>query len=757
MTEIETDPIGPIGPMGSGSSGGRRRKPSGGGQAITMILAWVGGAAAAVAVAFWVLQYVKPEPDPGPVVNNDLVTAPKEDDQKRKQQRTARPRVPSSEPKTNRAEPEKPLIDRDNFQRAEKPGLSYRYFGGESFGMSDFSTATPSQAGVVVAIGDLPPAKDAKGLQLEGLWETKTEQPCDFALDSTNDARLYIDDQLVLDNTTQFKREVAKASRTIEPGKHNVRVEFVLSTQGGNYKLEVGGTGDPNRWSLADLLEPFDSTKPKSTETLQYELASYPASVFETKPLMANNRRGLEAGFVEVVSATPVGDSEQAETVMPDDGQLLAGLAISSRDGRVAAIKPIYLDELGVALGEVIGQKAGRWEWLIAKPGYAVSAVQIEESDSAGEVSLEFMMIDEESLLPTGAYTQSLGGGPSLITINENRQPVVGLRAYMASDSSLLGIDALRVTSAGGQILKILAEGFPKPSGHKEAPSPGEVMKGMKKLMRDSALSLRDKKGAALKMEMGALARSTASDARANGSDDDRFIGLLEARRLYLLSGEFESAFAIIDELSDEFAYDYWGDLLAFFTDAVKLAGKSPSMQRQVVKQLGPAIDKAEEHFEFEVAGKLAAGGKMLATALEDQSSFGQFGEQAKEFSLNADLTKQARVAAKTLISRPDDPKANRVMGVFSLVVTEELHEAMKYFALSSNGDCKFIAEYDHSFDGSDAKIAMKLADCWKRIGKKNDALEKVAMERAQKILLKAKAQAQGKDLKKIESDLERL
>ena len=49
----------------------------------------------------------------------------------------------------------------------------------------------------------------------------------------------------------------------------------------------------------------------------------------------------------------------------------------------------------------------------------------------------------------------------------------------------------------------------------------------MKKLMKESAASLRGKKGSALKMELRALAASTASDARDNAIDESRFIGLL--------------------------------------------------------------------------------------------------------------------------------------------------------------------------------------------------------------------------------------
>jgi len=587
-------------------------------------------------------------------------------------------------------------------------------------------------------------------LRLEGNWETKTPQPCDFLLDSTNGARVSIDGILVLDNTAQFERKAVKESRTIEPGLHRIRVDFVLSNQRGSYKLEVGGADAPQRMNLVRLLQPFGSTEPKSIDSLEYALSKYGKPVLAAKALMARSRKAVESGFVETVSATPTGDEEAAKTVMPEGVQLLAGLAISSQDGRVGAVMPIYLNDSGLSLGEIIGQKSARWEAVIAKPGFAVSAVQIGQSDRAEDVSLEFRMIGQESLLVLGAYTQSLGDEPVTIAVDDTCQPVVGLRVHTSSDLRLSGVDALRVRSDDARLLMVLV-------GLKEAPSASQVKKAMKKMMRESALRMEGKADSAQLMELKALAESTASTARNAVSDEAQFVGLVEARRLHLLAGEFESAFAVMDELSQSFDYDHWVDALLFFNDAAKRASKSSYMQRKVIAGLGPVIVKAEDSFEFEAAGKLAAGGKMLATEIKDQALFEQFSQQLEQYERSSKATKLARVAAKTLISRPNDGKANRAMGIFSLVVPEDSDEAMKYFARSANKDCEFIAEHDRDFNGTDAEIAMELADCWKRVGKKNDVLEKLAIDRAKAVLMLAKQHAQDKALKDIEADLERL
>jgi len=533
----------------------------------------------------------------------------------------------------------------------------------------------------------------------------------------------------------------------IEAGVHAVRIDFVLSTSGGSFTLDVSAEGDPNRINLDQLLRPFESTQPDSLESIQYELAKYPKPAFEIKPLIESSRNAVSAQLIETVSQLPAEEDETTETVLMEDGRLLAGLALSSRpNGRVSAVKPIYVNEFGLFLGKTIGEQGGDWQAIVAKPRFAVSSIQFGRKDLAKDVTLEFMKIGNASLLPSSLYTQSLGGRPVVVGGNDASQPVVGLRSLVAADSTPLGIDAIRVLSAKSQKLAILVDGVAGPQGRKAAPSPSDVKKALKKLMKQSAGQMTGKTGSAHLMELKALANSTAITAREGIDAESRFVTLLEARRLYLLGGDFKSVFAITNELANEFDYDYWPDLLAVFSDSAIRADTSPSMKRLVCLELDPAIAQAVESLEFEVAGKLAAGGKMLATDMKNQALFQKYGMQLEEFKQFADATKQARQAAKTLASRPDDGKAKQSLGVFFLVVAEDRDAAMKYFADCSNKDWAF-----------DAEVAMKLADCWLRVAKKTDSVAKLATVRARQVLTMAKSRAKGKVLKQLQADLDKL
>ena len=98
-----------------------------------MIIAWVGGAVAAIAVAFLILQYVKPTPDPEPVVINDPVD-PEEDDPDTDPATGSKAEnsLASEQPDRFDVEPEKPSLGPGTtFNDQTTPGLAYRYFKSE--------------------------------------------------------------------------------------------------------------------------------------------------------------------------------------------------------------------------------------------------------------------------------------------------------------------------------------------------------------------------------------------------------------------------------------------------------------------------------------------------------------------------------------------------------------------------------------------------------------------------------------------------
>ena len=718
MPLIETGPEAP----------GRHKQNSNGAvQALIMILAWVGGAGAAIVAAYWILQYVNPSSDTGQGdVNPTVVESVNEENTvDRKLRRKVARRAPDRKStSTNSKDKNLARVDRQNFQRPAMPGFMFRFYVKKPFRMKDFGKTAVHRSGVLFDRHDMIQISELTGLQLEGFWDTKTEQACEFTLDSTNSGRLWIDGQLVLDNTTLFQPGPVKATRTIQPGVHNVRVESMPGTESqsvplSSFQLKVAGVGSSNRKDLDQLLRPFESPGLSVQERLQYELAKYP-------------------------------QKEMVQVTLPG-GRVLAGLAISAQlDGRIAGVKPIYLNKEGLFAGKTLGRELGQWATVVAKPGYAVSDVQFEGVDLAVDVETEFMQIGKQLLTQAGAYTQTVTGDSKSVKINASKPPVIDLDGSVSKDLKLLAVESVRaklpttgsrsskapeLSIRSRQLVSYLADGFPASKDRKMTPRPSIVTKGLKKRSRESNERLSGKKGDDLDRELESLANSIEAEARNSTDSDAQFVALLEARRLYIVAGDFSSAFAIGNVLLDEFEYDHWKDLLLLFEDMTKRAGKDFGLQQKVCDQLAPAIFEAQEKFEFEVAGKLATGGKVLATRLKIAEQSKKYQQQVEEFKQLAQITKQARAAAKMLVDKSDDKKANRSMAVFFLRVSEDWDAAMYYFARSGSKDCEFIAEHDRNSKGADAAVTAELADCWKRVAKKNSMLEDVAYERARKIL----------------------
>lgn len=719
----------PLIETGPGTPRRRKQGSNGAVQALMMILAWVGGAGAAIVAAYWILQFVNAGSDTGEGdVNRTVVeNVSEEKTVGRKPRRKVARRAPNRKSTfTNSKDKNRAKVDRQNFQRPAMPGFMFRFYVKKPFRMKDFGKTAVHRSGVLFDRHDMIQISKLTGLQLEGFWDTKTEQACEFTLDSTNSGRLWIDGQLVLDNTTLFQPGPVKATRTIQPGVHNVRVESIPGTGSrrvplSSFQLKVAGVGSSNRKDLDQLLRPFESPGLSVQESLQYELAKYP-------------------------------QKKMARVTLPG-GRVLAGLAISAQpDGRIAGVKPIYLNKEGLFAGKTLGRELGQWATVVAKPGYAVSDVQFEGVDLAVDVQTEFMRIGKQLLTQAGAYTQTVTGDSRSVKINASKPPVIDLDGSVSKDLKLLAVESVRaklpttgsslskakapkLSSRSRQLVSYLAEGFPASKGRKMTPRPSIVTKGLKKRSRESNERLSGKKGGDLDRELKSLANSIEAEARNSTDSDAQFVALLEARRLYIVAGDFRSAFAIGNVLLDEFEYDHWKDLLLLFEDMTKRAGKDSWLQQKVCDQLAPAIFEAQEKFEFEVAGKLATGGKVLATRLKIEEQSKKYQQQVEEFKQLAQITKQARAAAKMLVDKSDDKKANRSMAVFFLRVSEDWDAAMYYFARSGSKDCEFIAEHDRNSKGADAAVTAELADCWKRVAKKNSALEDVAYERARKIL----------------------
>jgi len=133
-------------------------------------------------------------------------------------------------------------------------GFTYEYFEGEWSKIPDFTKLTPIKKGTTIT---LDPAKlknreDHFGIKFHGSIVIPSSDNFTFYLNSDDGSKLYIDDQLIIDNDG-FHGEAEKTGNTeLAKGKHTIRIDYFENINGEALKLFYGLNGAKNaiplRW-----------------------------------------------------------------------------------------------------------------------------------------------------------------------------------------------------------------------------------------------------------------------------------------------------------------------------------------------------------------------------------------------------------------------------------------------------------------------------------------------------------------------------
>ena len=118
-------------------------------------------------------------------------------------------------------------------------GLHYRLFEGEWTQLPDFSNISPSREGIIYIFGldDLKLPKYEFALEISGYLDIEKEGQYSFYTSSNDGSRLYIADNLIVDNDGEHMIEEKSGSTYLRVGKHPINVTYFQS--GGGIALEV--------------------------------------------------------------------------------------------------------------------------------------------------------------------------------------------------------------------------------------------------------------------------------------------------------------------------------------------------------------------------------------------------------------------------------------------------------------------------------------------------------------------------------------
>jgi hypothetical protein len=136
-----------------------------------------------------------------------------------------------------------------------KPGLRYTYYQGNWERLPDFESL-PSESQGTAEKFDLSPSprKEYFALQFKGFISVPETGLYRFSLASDDGSRLYIGEDLVVDNDGLHGSIEASGRIILEKGAHPIRVDFFQRTGGMDFEVTYSGPGIENRPIPAHIL-----------------------------------------------------------------------------------------------------------------------------------------------------------------------------------------------------------------------------------------------------------------------------------------------------------------------------------------------------------------------------------------------------------------------------------------------------------------------------------------------------------------------
>ena len=126
-----------------------------------------------------------------------------------------------------------------------KPGgLRYFYVPGKFSSTTEIDTLLATQKGIAsqISIYKIPNKAREYGLVFTGYVNVNEDATFEFSLYSDDGSRLYIDDELVINNDGKHARFEKAAGVALEAGLHRIKVVYFDDGPGSTLKLSVKGT-----------------------------------------------------------------------------------------------------------------------------------------------------------------------------------------------------------------------------------------------------------------------------------------------------------------------------------------------------------------------------------------------------------------------------------------------------------------------------------------------------------------------------------
>lgn len=144
-----------------------------------------------------------------------------------------------------------------------QPGLMYSYYEGEFDALPDFAAIKPAADGVTEEFSVKPARRDDLwALRFDGYVKVSKAGPCRFFVRSDDGSRLWIGDELVVDNDGLHSSLEKSGVIALEAGLHPIRVAMFERTGGDELVVSWEAPGLPKQMISTSVLWRRPGTKP---------------------------------------------------------------------------------------------------------------------------------------------------------------------------------------------------------------------------------------------------------------------------------------------------------------------------------------------------------------------------------------------------------------------------------------------------------------------------------------------------------------
>lgn len=207
-----------------------------------------------------------------------------------------------------------------------------------------------------------------------------------------------------------------------------------------------------------------------------------------------------------------------------------------------------------------------------------------------------------------------------------------------------------------------------------------------------------------------------------------RFVLLSQASEAAAGVGDVALALRAVDTLAESFQIDRWPTVVQVVDAAVK-APPNATTAAAAVGAVRSQADDAAAQDRFDDAQKLLRAAETFAVRAKDTQALADVRARTADLRLVAAEFERTRVATTTLKTKPDDPQANEVVGLYLASTKGDWEKGLPHLAKSADPTIKQLAALDLATP-ADAPARKALGDRWWAAAEKRPPSVRAGMQR---------------------------